>query len=78
MKYEVSKRGIYYSVGRYRLDNKQDAEHLANTLNTLTEATNNSDDTNKKLDLIQKKVIQLQMSISIISDELETLHKEIL
>ena len=78
MKYTVNKRGIYYSVGRYRLDNRQDAEHLANTLNQLTEATNNSADTNKKLDLIQKKVIQLQMSISIISDELEALHKEVI
>ena len=78
MKYAVSKRGIYYSVGRYRLDNKQDAQHLCDTLNQLTETTNNSADTNKKLDLIQKKVIQLQMSISIIADELEQLHKEVI
>ena len=78
MKYEVSKRGIYYSVGRYRLDNRQDAQHLCDTLNQLTEATNNSADTNKKLDLIQKKVIQLQMSVAIIAEELETLHKEVI
>ena len=76
--YTVNKRGIYYSVGRYRLDNKQDAQHLCDTLNQLTEATNNSADTNKKLDLIQKKVIQLQMSVAIISEELEALHKELL
>ena len=78
MKYEVNKRGIYYSVGRYRLDNRQDAQHLCDTLNTLTEATTNSADTDKKLDHIQKKVIQLQMSISIIADELEQLHKEVI
>ena len=78
MKYTVNKRGIYYSVGRYRLDNRQDAEHLANTLNQLTEATNTSTDTDQKLDKIQKKVIQLQMSIHIISEELEQLHKELL
>ena len=78
MKYEVNKRGIYYSVGRYRLDNRQDAQHLCDTLNQLTEATNNSADTNKKLDLIQKKVIQLQMSVAIISEELEALHKEVI
>ena len=76
--YTVNKRGIYYSVGRYRLDNKQDAQHLCDTLNQLTEATNNSADTNKKLDTIQKKVIQLQMSVAIIAEELEALHKEVI
>ena len=76
--YTVNKRGIYYSVGRYRLDNKQDAQHLCDTLNQLTETQNTSTDTDKKLDTIQKKVIQLQMSISIISDELEALHKEVI
>ena len=70
MKYTVKKRSIYYTVGRYRLDNKQDAEHLAQTLNTLSNE--------EKLDQIQKKVIQLQMSISIIADELEQLHKEVI
>lgn len=78
MKYTVTKRGIYFSVGRYRLDNRQDAQHLCDTLNQLTEATTNSANTDKKLDTIQKKVIQLQMSISIISDELEALHKEVI
>ena len=78
MKYQVRKRGIYYSVGRYRLDNKQDAEHLCQTLNKLTEATQTNTDTDKKLDTIQKKIIQLQMTASILSDELETLHQELL
>ena len=78
MKYEVKKKNIYYTVGRYRLDNKQDAEHLARTLNTLTEATNTNKDTDKKLDTIQKKIIQLQMTASILSDELETLHQELI
>ncbi len=78
MKYTVTKRGIYFCVGRYRLDNKQDAEHLCNTLNELTTATHSTKETDKKLDHIQKKVIQLQMSISIIADELEQLHKEVI
>ena len=78
MKYNVNKRGIYYSVGRYRLDNRQDAQHLCDTLNQLTETQNTSTDTDKKLDTIQKKVIQLQMSVAIIADELETLHKEVI
>ena len=78
MSYEVKKRGIYFSVGRYRLDNKRDAEHLAKTLNQLTEANNKSNTTEEKIDKIQKKIIQLQMSISIISDELEQLHKEVI
>ena len=76
--YTVQKRSIYYNVGRYRLDNKADAEHLCQTLNQLTETQNNSTDTDKKLDHIQKKVIQLQMSVAIIAEELEALHKELL
>ena len=76
MKYTVQKKSIYYNVGRYRLDNKQDAEHLCQTLNTLTQANNT--DTEQKLNKIQKKIIQLQMSISIIADELEQLHKEVI
>ena len=78
MKYEVKKKNIYFTVGRYRLDNKQDAEHLCQTLNKLTEATQTNTDTDKKLDKIQKKIIQLQMTASILSDELETLHQELL
>ena len=78
MKYTVNKRGIYYSVGRYRLDNRQDAQHLCDTLNQLTEATQTSTDTEQKLDHIQKKIIQLQMSVAIISEELEALHKEVI
>ena len=78
MKYEVTKRGIYFTVGRYRLDNKQDAEHLARTLNQLAKASTTNNDTDKKLDNIQKKVIQLQMTASILSDELEVLHQELL
>lgn len=70
--YKVTRKNIYYTVGRYRLDNKQDAEHLCRTLNELTM------EKDQKLDHIQKKVIQLQMSISIIADELEQLHKEVI
>ena len=78
MTYEVKKKNIYFTVGRYRLDNKQDAEHLCQTLNKLTEATNTNTDTDKKLDTIQKKIIQLQMTASIMSEELDQLHKELL
>ena len=78
MKYEVTKRGIYFTVGRYRLDNRQDAEHLAQTLNKLTEASTTNNDTDKKLDTIQKKIIQLQMTASIMSEELDQLHKELI
>ena len=78
MKYAVIKRGIYFTVGRYRLDNRQDAEHLCQTLNKLTEATQTNTDTDKKLDKIQKKIIQLQMTASIMSEELDQLHKELI
>ena len=78
MKYEVKKKNIYFTVGRYRLDNKQDAEHLCQTLNKLTEATQTNNDTDKKLDKIQKKIIQLQMTASIMSEELDQLHKELI
>ena len=78
MKYQVRKRGIYYSVGRYRLDNRQDAEHLCDTLNTLTETSTNNTDIDKKLDNIQKKVIQLQLTTGILTEELDQLHKELI
>ena len=78
MKYEVTKRGIYFTVGRYRLDNRQDAEHLCQTLNKLTEATQTNNDTDKKLDSIQKKVIQLQLTAGIMVEELDQLHKELI
>ena len=78
MKYEVKKKNIYFTVGRYRLDNRQDAEHLCQTLNKLTEATQTNTDTDKKLDKIQKKIIQLQMTASIMSEELDQLHQELL
>ena len=77
-KYTVTKKSIYYTVGRYRLDNKHDAEHLAKTLNTLTEASTTNNDTDKKLDKIQKKVIQLQLTAGIMSEELDQLHKELI
>ena len=78
MTYEVKKRGIYFTVGRYRLDNKQDAEHLCQTLNKLTEATQTNNGTDKKLDTIQKKVIQLQLTAGIMSEELDQLHQELI
>ena len=78
MKYEVKKKNIYFTVGRYRLDNKQDAEHLCQTLNKLTEASTTNNDTDKKLDTIQKKIIQLQLTAGILTEELEALHKELL
>ena len=78
MSYEVKKRNIYYCVGRYRLDNKQDAEHLCQTLNKLTEATQTTNETDKKLDKIQKKVIQLQLTAGIMVEELDQLHKELI
>ena len=78
MTYEVKKRGIYFTVGRYRLDNRQDAEHLCQTLNKLTEATTTNTDIDKKLDTIQKKVIQLQLTTGILTEELDQLHQELL
>ena len=78
MKYEVKKKNIYFTVGRYRLDNRQDAEHLCQTLNKLTEATQTNTDTDKKLDKIQKKIIQLQLSAGIMVEELDQLHKELI
>ena len=77
-KYTVTKRSIYYNVGRYRLDNKADAEHLAETLNTLTQNQTTNTETDKTLDMVQKKVIQLQMSVAIIAEELEALHRELI
>lgn len=75
MKYTVKKKNIYYTVGRYRLDNKQDAEHLCQTLNDLTTATHSTKDTDKKLDKINKQLIQINLTLGILTEELHTLNK---
>ena len=62
----------------YQLTNTKDAERLCQTLNTYHATSIRNHETEYKLDKLQKTIISLQMSISIIGDELERLHKEIL
>ena len=78
----IIERGKQYLVkseyGTYKFNNRQSAEQLNQTLTNYETIAKQSAETDKKLDNIQRTIISLQMSISIIGDELERLHKEIL
>lgn len=66
---EIKKKGNFYTVGRYRLDNYQDATRLAEQLTELESLQNNkTDNTN-----IQKQLIQLKLTTNILSDEIDKL-----
>ena len=66
----------------YNLTSKIDAENLYNRLqqqqeriNTLETVQQQSHEIEQKLDKITKTIIQIQMTTSILSDELQHLHE---
>ena len=61
----------------YNCLNKITAQELCNTLNKYEKTSVEYYKLDNKLDKIQKTVIQLQMTCSIMSDELKKLHGEI-
>lgn len=64
--------------GSYPINNRKTAEQLNNTLNNYETITQQHKQTENKLDKVQKQIISLQMTCSILSDELRKLHEEIL
>ena len=77
-KWAVSGTRVYGKGTSYNCLNKVTAQELCNTLNTYETTSVQYKDIEDKLDRIQKTVISLQMSCSIMSDELKKLHEVIL
>ena len=86
---KVIQRNKHYLVksqyGSYQFNNRKTAEDLnlvlqgyEHTTQQLQKALQQNKKTEEKLDKIQKTIIQLQMTTSILSDELRKLHEEIL
>jgi cytidylate kinase len=79
---EIIEKNKHYLVkseyGSYSFNNRKTAENLNKTLTDYEIIAEQSRETDQKLDQIQRTIISLQMSVSIIGDELERLHKEIL
>jgi cytidylate kinase len=79
---EIIEKNKHYLVksqyGTYKFNNRKTAEQLNKTLTDYETIAKQSAETDKKLDNIQRTIISLQMSISIIGDELERLHKEVI
>lgn len=67
-----------YGYGKsYNCTNKVTATDLYNTLTIYEETVKNLNNAENKLDRIQKSIIQIQMSLSILSDDIHKL-KEVM
>ena len=79
---EIIEKNKHYLVkseyGSYSFNNRKTAENLNKTLNNYETIAKQHKDTEATLDRIQKQVIQLQMTCSILTDELRKLHEEII
>ena len=61
----------------YNMTSKIDAENLYNTLTTYHQTTTLNQNIEKQYDNITKQIIQLKMSISILTKEVQTLEESI-
>jgi len=61
----------------YNMTSKIDAENLYNTLNTYHQTTTLNQNIEKQYDQITKQIIQLKLSISILTEEVQTLEASI-
>ena len=79
---KVIKKDKIYLVkskyGTYTFNNRKTAEELNKHLTNYETISQQCQQTEQTLDRVQKTIISLQMSVSIISDELQRLHEEIL
>jgi len=79
---EVIERNKMYLVkseyGSYSFNNRKTAEELSRHLTNYETISRQHRQTEETLDKVQKQVISLQMTCSILSDELRKLHEEIL
>lgn len=61
----------------YNMTSKIDAENLYNTLTTYHQTTTLNQNIETQYDNITKQIIQLKMSISILTEEVQTLEESI-
>ena len=77
----ITERNKVYLVksefGSYSFNNRKTAEELNRHLNNYEIISKQSKATDETLDRVQKGVIQLQMSLSIIQDDLDKIKKEL-
>lgn len=78
---EIIERNKLYLVksqlGTYPFNNKKTAEQLNTTLTQYEKILTQSHETENTLDRVQKKVIQMQMSLSIVQDDLDKIKQEL-
>lgn len=77
MKYKTEGSRVYGAGTSYNLTNKITAVELCNTLNNYETALENLKQTEDKLDKIQKSIIQIQLSLGILTDDIHKL-KEVM
>lgn len=78
---EIIEKNKYFLVkskyGSYLFNNRKTAEQLNATLNDYEVLSKQSIKTEDTLDRVQRKVIQLQMSLTIMQGELDKLKDEV-
>ena len=63
--------------GTYQFNNKKTAEQLNNALNNYEIISKQSQATEETLDRVTKEVIQLQMTLTIMQNDLDKIKKEL-
>ena len=78
---EIIEKNKFYLVksefGSYTFNNRKTAEELNTHLNNYEKISKTSKETEKTLDRVTKGVIQLQMSLSILQNDLDKLKLEL-
>lgn len=78
---EIIQKNRHYLVksdyGTYPINNRITAEQLHQTLTTYENTLQQHHETEQKLDKITKTIIQLQMSLTILQNDLDKIKKEL-
>ena len=78
---EIIQKNRHYLVksqyGTYPINNRKTAEQLQKTLTDYENIKTEHHETEQKLDKITKTIIQLQMSLTILQDDLDKIKKEL-
>ena len=78
---EIIQKNKQYLVksthGSYKFNNRKTAENLNQVLNNYEIINNQYKKTEQTLDKVTKTIIQLQMSLTILQDDLDKIKKEL-
>ena len=69
---------IKSQYGSYHINNRKSAEQLQEVLTDYEHIKQQYTNTEKTLDNVTKKIIQLQLTVGIMQEELDQLHKELI